>query len=63
MTSNALDPPPLDPSHVAHYLAACRVAGVPVARLATADLRALIERVSRLSIPAAAKLLRKEARS
>ncbi len=52
---------PLDPRHVAHYLAAIRVAGVPVAATAAEDLRALIERLSRLSIPAAVKLLRRGA--
>lgn len=52
---------PLEPHHVAHYLATCRVAGVPVAATTTEDLRALIERLSRLSIPDAVKLLRAEA--
>ena len=53
---------PLEPHHVMHYLAACKVAGVPVAQTSVPDLRDLIDRISRLSIPDAAKLLRREAR-
>jgi len=51
---------PLQPKDVAHYLAACRVARVPVAGT-FGDLRELIERISTLSIPDAARLLQKEA--
>lgn len=54
---------PLEPHHVNHYLAACKVAGVTVALTSPDELRALIDRLSRLSIPDAAKLLRKEART
>jgi hypothetical protein len=53
-----LDPPPLDPHHLNHYLAACKVAGVPVMRSSPAAQRALIAQVSRLSIPDAVKILR-----
>jgi hypothetical protein len=56
---NLMDIPPLDPAALSHYLAACKVARVPVADTSVADLHALIARVSRLSIPDAAKLLRK----
>ncbi len=50
---------PIDPRAMAHYLTACKVAGVPVAQLDVPDLRALIERCSRLSIPEAARVLRR----
>jgi len=53
---------PIEPQALAHYLAACRVAGVSVAMPSTPDLRALIERCAELSIPDAAKLLRAKAR-
>ena len=53
---------PIEPHHVNHYLAACKVAGVTVALTSPEEMRALIDRVSRLSIPDAVKLLRKEAR-
>jgi hypothetical protein len=49
---------PIDPRTLAHYLTACKVAGVPVAQLDVPDLCALIDRCSRLSIPDAARLLR-----
>ena len=51
---------PIDPAALSHYLAACKVAGVTVARQSPADQRALIERVARLAIPDAVKLLRRE---
>lgn len=47
-----------------HYLAACAVARVPSARESpaeTAEMRALIARLARLSIPDAVALLRAEA--
>lgn len=53
---------PIEPHHVNHYLAACKIAGVTVALTSPEEMRALIDRVSRLSIPDAVKLLRKEAR-
>lgn len=49
---------PIDPRAMAHYVAACKIAGVPVAQLDVLDLRALIDRCSRLSIPDAARILR-----
>ncbi len=50
----------LEPSHIAHYLAACRIAGVPIAdtRLDPMELRALIEKLSTLAIPDAVRYLR-----
>jgi hypothetical protein len=51
-------PAPIDPGAMVHYLAACKVAGVPVAQLDVLDLRALIDQCSRLSIPDAARVLR-----
>jgi hypothetical protein len=56
-----LDPPPIDPHHMAHYLAALRISGVPItqiARMSPVELRELIERLSRMSIPDAANHLR-----
>jgi hypothetical protein len=50
---------PIEPKDVAHYIAACRVAGVPVAVTSEPDLRALIERCSTLSIPDAVRLPRR----
>lgn len=50
---------PLEPHALAHYLAACKIAGVPVAATSATDLRALIKRCSELSIPNAVRLLRK----
>jgi hypothetical protein len=49
---------PIDPRTMAHYIAACKIAGVPVAQLDVLDLRSLIERCARLSIPDAARFLR-----
>ena len=51
---------PLEPSHAAHYIAACKIAEVPVAdtRLSTLELRALIEKLSTMAIPDAARYLR-----
>ena len=49
---------PIDPRDLAHYLTACKVAGVPVAQLDVPDLHGLIDRCSRLSIPDAARMLR-----
>jgi len=60
MPLEPLDPPPLDPHHVVHYLAACTIARVPVARTSPIEMRALIARLSRLSIPDAVTLLRAE---
>ena len=51
---------PIDPHVLVHFVAACQVAGVSVTGLATSDLRVLIQRLTRLSIPDAVKLLRKE---
>ena len=53
-----LELPPIDPHHLMHYLVACKVAGVTEACSNPAEQRALIDRVSRLSIPDAVKLLR-----
>lgn len=51
---------PIDPHALVHYVVACQVAGVSGTGLAPPDLRALIQRVSRLSIPDAVKILREE---
>lgn len=61
MTLEPLDPPPIDPRHMVHYLAIFTVARVPVPQLSPAEMRALIARVSRLSIPDGVDLLRAEA--
>jgi hypothetical protein len=52
---------PIDPHVLVHFVAACQVAGVTVTGLDSSDLRALIQRLSRLSIPDAVKSLSKEA--
>ena len=62
MTLPPLDPPPLDPRHLAHYLAICAVAHVQVAPRDWVEMRALLERLSRLSIPDGVKLLQTKAR-
>jgi hypothetical protein len=51
---------PIEPKALAHYLAACHIAGVSVAKTSIHDLRALIERCGTLSIPDVVRLLRKE---
>ena len=55
-----LNPAPIDVHALAHFVATCQVAGVFVTGLNPSDLRLLIQRLSRLSIPDAVKLLRKE---
>lgn len=50
---------PIEPRDLAHYLTACKVAGVPVAETCVPDLRMLITRCAVLSIPDAVRLLRK----
>lgn len=49
---------PIDPHALNHFLAACQAASVTVTHLNPSDLRTLIQRLSRLSIPDAVKLLR-----
>lgn len=51
---------PVDPHALVHFLAACQVAGVSATGLGPTDLRALIQRLTKLSIPDAVKLLRRE---
>jgi hypothetical protein len=62
-TRPPLDPPPIDPRHMGHYLAAFTVSRVPIDRIARmnpAELRELIGRLSQLSIPDAVKCLRRK---
>jgi hypothetical protein len=51
---------PIDPHALVHFVAACQVAGVSVSGLTPSDHRCLIQRLSRLSIPDAVKLLRRK---
>jgi hypothetical protein len=53
-----MSPAPIDPGSMVHYLAACKIAGVPVAQIDVPDLRALIDRCAQMSIPDAARMLR-----
>jgi len=60
---DVLDPAPIDVRALAHFVATCQVAGVFVTGLDPSDLRSLIQRLARLAIPDAVKLLRREVQS